>query len=78
MKAWAAVAVAAAAALVFLLWYDYARDPGDTNWTDPDQPPPMVAPLLGTAGGRMTASNAYRRTYPGSLAGWSDTVIGNC
>jgi hypothetical protein len=75
---WGWAGIAAAGAVLLWVWTQYANDPGDTSWTDPHQPPDMLPPLLGASSGRILRPEPYCRTYPGSLAGWDGTVVGDC
>jgi len=66
------------AGVVVLLVHDYCTDHGDTEWTNPPQPPPMVAPLLGTPGARAGYGMPYRRDYAPSLTDDQCCVVGDC
>lgn len=79
MKPLLMVAAVIGAGMAVLIWFDQAHNPADDNWTDPQQPPPMVAPSMATAsGGRISQSFPYTRTYPASLSAWSESAIGDC
>lgn len=78
MKPWYWVALAAGAGGVVLLWTHYVNSPGDTSWTDPHQPPAMVAAEVCPPGGRPVRGCDYTRSYPDSLSAWDGTVVGQC
>ena len=78
MTPWGWVAVGLTGALIALMWVEYANTPEDTSWTDPQQPPTMLPLALGVSTGRIPRGADHCRDYPGSLAGWSGTVVGDC
>lgn len=72
---WGWFALLALAGFGVLVWNAYNQDDSDTSWTDPQQPPPMVAPAVQLPGDRPT--RPYARDYPGSLGAWDGTVVGD-
>lgn len=75
---WWLAAVAGAALVGFLAWYEFAQDKGDTSWTDPHQPPTILAPVVcRPRGGRIDRATPYSREYPGTLAAWPECVLGD-
>lgn len=73
MPMWVIGGVAFMAALGYLTWHTYARDPDDDQWLDPGQPPAMVAlplvPLAHGTGSPMSCNGGFRgRCYPDVLA----------
>ena len=76
MNGWAWAGLLGGGALLALMWNEFANTPDDVSWTDPSQPPPMLALDLGAVGARPC--RPYCRTYPASLAAWDGTVVGDC
>lgn len=75
---WAWFGLLIVGALGVLAYLQFANDPGDVTWTDPQQPPAMVALPLGISAGRMMRSGPCTKSYPESLAAWDGTVVGDC
>lgn len=71
------VVVLVGVGLVGLMLAHYVSRPDDLSWTDPSQPPPMLAPTLGTSSGRITRTVPYCKDYPGSLSSWPECVVGD-
>lgn len=78
MNPWWWLAIAGAVLVGFVAWHEYANDQGDTGWTDPHQPPTMLAPVVcRPRGGRINRATPYARDYPDTLSAWPDCVVGD-
>jgi hypothetical protein len=78
LTGWQWAGLSAVGVFLLLVWQHFANDPGDVSWTDPQQPPAMVPPLMGASSGRTLRGCPYSRSYPGSLGAWDGTVVGDC
>lgn len=78
VKPWWIVAGLLAGSVVVAAWHAYANDPGDTSWTDPHQPPTMLAPMVARPrSGRILRGEPYSRSYPDTLSSWDGSVLGD-
>lgn len=71
------VLIVGAVAGGLLLWSAHATDAASVSWTDPGQPPAMVALPIGACGSRLGRPRRSR-DYPDTLSSWPDCVIGDC
>jgi hypothetical protein len=75
---WWWVVAAAGLAVAALAWCEYTNTGDDTSWTDPHQPGAMETPLIGDVSRRILRGKPHKREYPGCLADWPGTVVGDC
>jgi hypothetical protein len=78
LTGWEWLAIIAAGCVIAWVYAQYANDAADTDWTDPQQPPDMLPLGVGVSCGRITRGKPYTKDYPGSLASWDGSVVGDC